>query len=270
MKSHQNRASRGVSEGVRFKQMSGHSKWSSIKHQKGAADAKRGAVFSKLSRAITVAARHGTDPGMNFQLRVAVDQAHTANMPKDNIERAIDKARGSDAAKLEEIIFEAYGPGGTGFLIEAATDNHNRSTGDIRAVLNKNGGKLAESGSVGYLFKRRGQIVFETDRPDELELAAIDAGAQDFETADGPSTPLGIKKVFVYTDPKELEHVRRQLAETGFESHDISFEYHPLATVPITDEKLAEKIIKLAETLEELDDVTAIYSNFDFPENLLE
>lgn len=242
--------------------MSGHSKWSSIKHQKGAADAKRGAVFSKLSRAITVAARHGTDPGMNFQLRVAIDQAHTANMPKDNIERAIDKAKGSDAAKLEEIIFEAYGPGGTGFLIEAATDNHNRSTGDIRAVLNKNGGKLAESGSVGYLFKRRGQIVFETDRPDELELATIDAGAQDFETADG--------KVFVYTDPKELEHVRRQLAETGFESHDISFEYHPLASVPITDEKLAEKIIKLAEALEGLDDVTAIYSNFDIPENLLE
>ncbi len=236
--------------------MSGHSKWSSIRHQKGAADAKRGAVFSKLSRAITVAARHGTDPGMNFQLRVAIDQAHTANMPKDNIERAIDKAKGSDAAKLEEIIFEAYGPGGTGFLIEAATDNHNRSTGDIRAVLNKNGGKLAESGSVGYLFKRRGQIVFETDRPDELELAAIDAGAQDFEsTAD--------KKVFVYTDPKELEQVRRQLAETGFESHDVSFEYHPLATVPVTDEKIAEKIIKLAETLEELDDVTAIYSNFE-------
>ncbi|KKU43446.1 MAG: transcriptional regulator [Berkelbacteria bacterium GW2011_GWA2_46_7] len=241
--------------------MSGHSKWSSIKHQKGAADAKRGAVFSKLSRAITVAARHGTDPNMNFQLRLAIDQAHGANVPKDNIERAIDKAKGSDAAKLEEIVFEAYGPGGTGFLIEAATDNHNRSTGDIRAILNKHGGKLAESGSVGYLFKRRGQIVLENVNAENAELAAIDAGAQDVE-ADN-------REVFVYTDPKELEHVRRRLADAEFASNNVSFEYHPTATVPITDEKLAEKIIKLATALDDLDDITKVSSNFEIPENLI-
>ena len=241
--------------------MSGHSKWHSIRHQKGAADAKRGAVFSKLANAITVAARNGTDPEMNFQLRLAVDRARAANMPKDNIERAIDKVKGGGASAMEEIIFEAYGPGGTAFLIATATDNRNRSVGDIRAVLNKYDAKLAESGSVGYLFKKRGQIVLENVDTETAELAAIEAGAEDFEIEDG--------QVFIYTDPKELEHVRRNLVTAGFESNEVSFEFHPTTTVPITDERLSERIIKLATALDDLDDVTKVSSNFDIPENLL-
>lgn len=241
--------------------MSGHSKWHSIRHQKGAADQKRGAVFSKLANAITVAARNGTDPEMNFQLRLAVDRARAANMPKDNIERAIDKVKGGGASAMEEIVFEAYGPGGTAFLIETATDNRNRSVGDIRAILNKYDAKLAESGSVGYLFKKRGQIVLENVDSETAELAAIEAGAEDFET-DG-------EHVFIYTDPRELEHVRRNLSGSGFPSNEVSFEFHPTSTVPITDEKLAERIIKLATALDDLDDVTKVSSNFDIPENLL-
>ena len=242
--------------------MSGHSKWSSIKHQKGAADAKRGAVFSKLSNAITVAARNGTDPEMNFQLRLAVDRARAANMPKDNIERAIDKVKGGGASAMEEITFEAYGPGGTAFLIATATDNRNRSVGDIRAVLNKYDAKLAESGSVGYLFKKRGQIVLENVDTETAELAAIEAGAEDFEIEDG--------QVFIYTDPKELEHVRRNLVTAGFESNEVSFEFHPTTTVPITDEKLSERIIKLATALDDLDDVTKVSSNFEIPAGLFD
>lgn len=238
--------------------MSGHSKWSQIKHQKGAADAKRSAAFGKLAAAVTIAARGGADPAMNFQLRIAVDKAKAANMPKDNIDRAIDRATGAGAGGLEEILFEAYGPSGTAFLIETATDNRNRTISEIRAVLNKYDGKLAESGSVGYLFKKRGQIVLETADIEAAELAAIDAGAQDVE-ADGTT-------VFIYTDPKELEVVRRNL--TGLETSEVSFEYHPTSTVPVTDEKLAEKIIKLSEALEEIADVTKVSSNFDVPDNL--
>lgn len=242
--------------------MSGHSKWSSIKHQKGAADAKRGAVFSKLANAITVAARHGTDPELNFQLRLAIDRARANNVPKDNIARAIERFKGVGAAAMEELLLEAYGPGGTAFLIEATTDNHNRTVGDIRSVLNKYDAKLAEMGAVGYLFKRRGQIVLENVEPESAELAAIDAGAQDVEADDGT--------VFVYTDPKELEAVRRKMVEANFPSDQVSFEFHPITTVPISDEKLSERIIKLAISLDDLDDVTKVSSNFDIAENLLE
>lgn len=241
--------------------MSGHSKWSQIKHQKGAADAKRSAAFGKLASAITIAARGGADPAMNFQLRIAIDKAKAANVPKDNIERAIERAKGASGAGLEEIIFEAYGPGGTAFLIETATDNRNRTIGEIRAVLNKYDGKLAESGSVQFLFKRSGQIVFETETPDELELAAIDAGAEDVEQLE--------KIVIVTTEPKELEAVRRNLAEAGYTSDEISFEWQPTSTIPVTDQKSAERVIKLSEALEEIDDVTKISSNFDLSENLV-
>jgi len=234
--------------------MSGHSKWSQIKHQKGAADAKRGAVFSKLAKAISVAARHGADPEMNFQLRIAVDQARAANMPKDNIERAIERSTGAGAAALEEFTFEAYGPAGTAFILEVATDNHNRTLGEIRAVLNKFGGKLAESGSVAYLFRHRGQINVATSDAETIELAAIDAGAEDVETADG--------HVFIATEPKELEHVRRRLAEQGIEG-EASFEWQPLATIPVTDQATADKTLKFANALDELDDVTAVHSNFE-------
>ncbi len=237
--------------------MSGHSKWSSIKHQKGLADQKRGAVFSKLANAITVAARGGTDPELNFQLRLAIDRAGDNNMPKDNIERAIDRVKGTDASVMEEIVFEAYGPGGTAFLIETATTNRNRTVSDIRAILNKFDGKLAESGSVGYLFKKRGQIILENFDVATAELAAIEAGAIDLEIDDD--------KVFVYTDPKELEFVRRRLAEANFSSNQVSFEHQPTTTVLITEPKLAERIIKLSTALTRLDDVIKISSNFDIP-----
>jgi len=242
--------------------MSGHSKWSSIKHQKGAADAKRGAIFSKLAKAISVAARHGVDPEVNFQLRIAIDQARSNNMPKDNIERAIERAAGVGGAALEEITSEAYGPGGTAFLIETATDNRNRTIGEIRSVLNKYDGKLAETGGVAYLFKRRGQITVETSDANAVELAAIEAGAEDFETDEG--------KVYIYTQPKELEAVRQKLSSAGYTDSQAGFEYHPTASVPITDPKLAEKVVKLAGALEDLDDVTAIHSNFAVADNLLE
>ena len=242
--------------------MSGHSKWASIKHKKGATDAKRSAIFSKLAKGISVAARHGPDPEMNFQLRLAVDKAKAANMPKDNIERAIAKATGTEGAAMEEIMFEAYGPGGTAFLIEAATDNHNRTIGEIKAVLNRNNGKLAEAGSVGYLFKKRGQIVLETADLDAVELAAIDAGAEDVEAFEG--------KVYVYTDPKELEHVRKNLAAAGLESNDIGFEWHPTAMISITDKSMADKILKLSDLLDDLDDVTNIHSNVDIAPELVD
>lgn len=242
--------------------MSGHSKWSSIKHQKGAADQKRGAVFSKLASAVTLAAKHGHDPDMNFQLRLAIDKAKQANMPKDNIERAIERAMGTEGNNLEEIIFEAYGPGGTAYLIEAATDNHNRTVGDIRAVLNKFEGKLAESGSVLYLFKKRGEIVLEGFDAEETELAAIDAGAEDVEASG--------EKVFIYTDPKELELVRKTLAENGFSSDHVGFEFHPTMSIPIIDQKIADKVIKLATMLDDLDDVSKVSSNFDIPPELFQ
>lgn len=241
--------------------MAGHSKWAQIKRKKGVADAKRGAVFSKLASAITIAAKNGTDAEMNFALRIAVDQAKAANMPKDNIDRAIARAGGAGGVTLEEIMFEAYGPGGTAFLIETATDNRNRTIGEVKAALNKFGGKLAEAGAVGYLFKKRGQIVLETSDADAVELAAIDAGAEDVEADDG--------KVFVYTDPKELEQVRKNLAASQLESNDVGFERQPTAMIKIEDKSLADRILKLSDALDDLDDVTNIHSNVDIPENLL-
>lgn len=238
---------------VKYQQMSGHSKWSSIKHQKGAADQKRGIVFSKLTRAITVAARNGIDPEMNFQLRIAIDQARDANMPKDNIERAIERAKGVGGEALEEIIFEAYGPGGTAFIIESATDNRNRTVGEIRAILNKFEGKLAESGSVSFLFRKRGQIVLEGVDIEAAELAAIDAGAEDVEADE--------QTVIVYTDPKNLQSTRISLAEAGFESNVVSFEWLPITMITAEDEVLHQKIVKMSDLLAELEDVTRVFNN---------
>ncbi len=242
--------------------MAGHSKWAQIKRQKGVADVKRGALFAKLASAITIAARGGADPEMNFQLRIAIDKAKAANMPKDNIERAIERASGAGGVTMEEIMFEAYGPGGTAFLIETATDNRNRTVGEIRAVLNRADGKLAETGSVAYLFKKFGQIIFEKLNPDEVELAAIDAGAVEIEHDDG--------QVFVYTDPKELEAVRKNLENIGFVSHDVGFEWQPTGMVPIADKEIAQKVVRLAEALEDLDDVTRVSGNFQIDPKLLD
>lgn len=243
--------------------MAGHSKWAQIKRQKGVADQRRGAAFSKLTNAITIAAKSGNDPEMNFQLRIAIDKAKAANMPKDNIQRAIDKATGAGGqAQLEEVVYEAYGPGGTAFMIETASDNRNRTVGEIRAALNKHDGKLAETGAVGYLFKKRGVIVIETADTETAELAAIDAGAEDFENN---GTHL-----VIYTDPKQLESVRHALGESGFVSNEVSLEFHPTATVQIGDPAIAKKVITLSEVLDVIDDVATVSSNFDIDESLLQ
>lgn len=241
--------------------MSGHSKWASIKRGKGIADGKRSAVFSKLSSAITIAAKHGADPAMNFQLRIAIDKAKAANMPKDNIERAVDRAKGVGAAALQEATYEVYGPGGTAFMVETATDNNNRTIGEIRAVLNRYNAKLAETGSVGYMFKKRGQIIIPiNNNVEELELALIEGGAEDYEVEGD--------KLYAYTDPKDLEKVRQSLAGQGIEAEEVGFELHPTSTITVTDEDQAKKIINFHDALEDIADVTNVTGNFDLGDYL--
>lgn len=246
--------------------MSGHSKWSTIKHQKGAADAKRSMTFTRLANAISVAARKGGgDPSMNFSLRIAVDQARAANMPKENIERSIKRGTGElGGAKIEEIMYEAYGPGGTGMLIEAATDNRNRTSPEVKAALNKFAGKLAEPGSVSYQFKKRGVLNFELNgkSADDVEMTAIDAGADDIELIGNILT--------VYTDPKEVDKVRVAMSETGLVPTEVNLSWEPSVNIRVEDEKTAASIIKLIGLLEDIDDVTAVSSNFDIPDEILE
>jgi len=193
---------------------------------------------------------------MNFQLRIAMDQARAANMPNDNIKRAIDRATGIGASAIENMMFEVYGPEGIAFLIECATDNHNRASGEIRAILNRHGGKLAEAGAVAYLFKHRGLLIFSAAgaEAEELELAAIEAGAEDISQEED--------KVFVYTNPKELDQVRRVLVDGGYAAEEMELTWEPTATIQVNAET-GDKLIKLSELLEELDDVTHVYSNFD-------
>jgi len=243
--------------------MAGHSKWAQIKRQKGVADAKRGAVFGKLANAITIAARGGSDPETNFQLRIAIEKARAANMPNENIKRAIERASGTGGgAALEEIVFEAYGPGGVAFLIEAATDNRNRTTANIRRVLNDAGARFADSGSVSYLFEKKGLItVAVNDDAQTAELAAIDAGAEDVTENAG--------QVFVYTKPQELEPIRQELSNK-FTISEFTLVWEPKTTVVVSDPKTAAQLIKLSETIDELDDVVRVSSNFDLPENLVE
>lgn len=245
--------------------MSGHSKWATIKRQKGAADAKRSTVFTKLANTITVAARGGGDPSMNFSLRLAIDKARQANMPKDNIERAIKRGTGElGGAQFEEVMYEAYGPAGTGILIEAGTDNRNRTSAEVKAVFNKLGGKLAEAGAVSYQFKKRGTITLAVEGKDkeEMEMAIIEAGADDFEEQGDV--------VMVYTEPTDLDKVRKSLEEMGFGASEVGFSWEPAMTVTIEDEKTAGQMLRLMESLEDLDDVTSVSSNFDISEEILE
>jgi len=241
--------------------MSGHSKWSQIKRQKGSADAKRGVLFSKLAHAITLAARGGSDPAKNVQLRLAVDKAREANMPNDNVKRAIDRATGAgDTTKVEEVVFEAYGPEGIAFLIGTATDNRNRTTGDIRAVLNKFDGKLAESGAVSYLFEKRGLIVVENAAAEResVEWAVIESDAEDF---------WGDRHhVYVYTKPNKLDAVRRTLEEHGLTIKESNLIWEPKVTNEISNKAKAGKLVELTEWLEELDDIVYVASNFDLPQ----
>ncbi len=237
--------------------MSGHSKWSTIKRQKALTDAKKGAVFTKLANAIAVAAKSGTDPSMNFMLRLVLDQARAANMPLANVQRAIDRGSGKlGGDAIEEVSYEGYGPGGIAVIVECATDNKNRTYPDVRLAFSKNGGHLAEPGSVAFQFARRGVIrAGFTGDADEAMLAAIDAGADDAEVDD--------EELIIYTDPKKLAAVRDALTGINFVVKEAELSFQPQNTVLITDPDVARKAENLMDALDSLDDVTNTYSNFD-------
>jgi len=247
--------------------LSGHSKWSSIKHKKGAADAKRGQLFSKLSRAIIVAAKEGGgDPANNLALQNAIEKAKSYSMPKDNIDRAIAKGSGADADAdaFESIVYEGYGPEGVAVIVEALTDNRNRTAADVRHLFAKNGGNLGTTGAVAWQFERRGVVVVPTDGVDEEELflAAADGGAEDLE-ADGD--------VFQVTSaPESLAAVRGAIEGAGFAVESAELQLVPKTTVAVDDEVKARQVMRLIEALEENDDVQDVYANFDIPEQVLE
>jgi YebC/PmpR family DNA-binding regulatory protein len=247
--------------------MSGHSKWSTIKHKKGAADAKRGKLFSKLSRAIMVAAKEGgADPGTNLALQNAIEKARSYSMPKDNIERAIAKGtgEGADGSSFETIVYEGYGPEGVAVLIEALTDNRNRTASEVRHLFSKHGGNLGASGAVAWQFERRGVVIVSADGvdEDELVLVAAEAGADDVER-DGSIYQVSC-------GPEQLSPVREALASAGFGVESAELSMIPKTTVAIADESVAKKVVRLVEGLEDSDDVQDVYANFDIPEAVLE
>jgi YebC/PmpR family DNA-binding regulatory protein len=246
--------------------MSGHSKWSSIKHKKGAADAKRGQLFSKLSRAIIIAARDGgPDPAANAALAAAVQKARDNSMPKDNIERAIARGAGSigDAQAYETVTYEGYGPGGVALLVEAVTDNRNRTAADVRHIFGKNDGNLGGSGAVAWLFDRKGVILVPGGADEEdVMLAAADAGADDVQL-EGSSFQ-------VTTAPDDLARVREALDAAGIEVESAELTMLPRTTVEIGNEAAARKLLRLMDALDENDDVQDVYANFDIPEGILE
>lgn len=234
--------------------MSGHSKWSTIKREKGAKDAKRGAVFTKIGNQIAIAARGGIDPAMNSSLALAIEKAKQANMPVANIQRAIDRVSDKNAAALEEATYEAMGPGGVGIIIETATDNKNRTFPDVRNVLTKNGGRIADAGSVMFQFTRKGVITVAATGEDAL-LTVLDAGAEDAVEED--------EELVVYTDQKELAKVRTAIVDAGLTVTGAELQYVPNAHIPITDEEATAKILKLLDAIDDLDDVTNVHTNAD-------
>ncbi len=248
--------------------MSGHSKWHSIRRSKGILDQKRGAVFTKLAREITVAAREGMpDPDMNFRLRLAVDRAKAANMPSDNIQRAIDRAAGKgNEAAIEELFYEGYAPGGIAVIIHAATDNRNRTAAEVRAVFNKNGGTLGESGSVGWMFENKGQILIEMPAgkafdPDEIMLQTIDAGADDVVIEE--------RDIEVYTEVSDLNTVRQALVKAGLPVTNAERIMKPKALLT-PETNAAMSALRMIEKLEDLDDVQKVFSNLEVSDELLD
>jgi YebC/PmpR family DNA-binding regulatory protein len=247
--------------------MSGHSKWSSIKHKKGAADAKRGKLFSKLSRAIIVAAREGgPDPAANLALQNAIEKARAVSMPKDNIERAVARGSGADAdaTAFETVVYEGYGPSGVAVMAEALTDNRNRTAAEVRHIFAKNDGNLGAAGAVAWLFERRGVVLVAADGADEdeLTLAAAEGGADDV-SRDGSSFQ-------VTAEPESLAAVREAVQAAGFTVEGAELTMVPKTTVEVEDEAAAKKILRLMDALEDNDDVQDVYSNFDIPERVLE
>lgn len=245
--------------------MSGHSKWSTIKRQKGAKDAARGAVFTKLGNNIAVAARGGADPEMNFALRLAIDKAKAANMPSANIQRSIDRGSGKlGGEQIQEVLYEGYGPGGVAILVECASDNLNRTYPEVKLAFSKNGGNIAEKGAVAFQFDHKGMIRIkgpDGGDKDDLMLQALDAGAEDFEDEGQESV--------IYTDKNDLAKVRDTLKDQGLEILEAELTYVPNNTVEVTDAETARKVMKVMDALEDLDDVTNTHVNFDIADELI-
>lgn len=244
--------------------MSGHSKWSTIKRQKGANDAKRGQAFTKAGNAITVAAREGGgNPDTNFKLRLAVEAARAVNMPKENIQRAIDRATGAGGEKvLEEITYEGFGPAGIAVMVDAVTDNKMRTTSEVRSILERAGGSLGGPGSVNYLFKASAAIDVNSNDVDGVLLAAAEAGAEDVEQSG--------ETVTVYTTPQNLDQVKDKLTEAGFEIAGWEVTKEATTQVAVSDPRQAETILNVVNKLEDLDDVQKVYANFDIAQEILE
>lgn len=247
--------------------MSGHSKWSTIKHKKGAADAKRGQLFTKLTREITVAAREGSDdPDMNFRLRLAIDNAKSQNMPKDTIERAVAKGagKGADGNALEELTYEAYGPGGTGFIIQTLTDNRNRAASGIRSKLTRSGGNLAANGAVSWNFEQKGLVTLEVEGadPEEVALEVMDIGAEDVDIEEDL-----VSITFPFNEFARAKTELESLSEVRVENAELAM--IPNSTVPL-EKSQALQTLRLLDELEELDDVSKVFTNADFPDEVLE
>lgn len=234
--------------------MAGHNKWSKIKRDKGVNDAKRGAIFTRLGNQIAIAARSGADPDMNPALAMAIEKARQANMPKDNIQRSIDRVADKSAAALEEITYEGYGPGGVGIIIETATDNRNRTLPEVKTALVKNGGRIADAGSVMFQFTRMGVIRVAATGEDAL-MQMLEAGAED-AVEDGDGT-------LVYTDQKDLMKVRAELLEAGLTVEDAELQYVPNNPIAIDDQETADKVMRVLDVLDDLDDVVNVHTNAD-------
>lgn len=234
--------------------MSGHSKWSTIKRQKAVTDAKRGAVFTRLGNQIAIAARRGTDPAINSSLAMAIDKAKAANMPLSNIERAIARVSDKSAAQLHEVMYEGYGPGGVAILVECATDNLNRTYPEVKNAFNKHGGSIAEKGAVAFQFTRKAVVVVEGTGEDIL-MAAIEAGAEDVQEHEAETV--------VYAAQGDLAKVRDGLKAAGLNVTEAELSYEPNNTVKVSDEATQGKIMRLMDALDELDDVSNTYTNFD-------
>jgi len=238
--------------------MAGHNKWSKIKRDKGANDAKRGAVFTKIGNQIAIAARSGTDPDMNPSLAMAIEKARAANMPKDNIQRSIDRVADKSAAALEEITYEGYGPGGVGIIIETATDNRNRTLPEVKTALVKNGGRIADAGSVLFQFERKG-VIRVAAAGEEALLSVLDAGAEDAAEEDG--------EIIVYTDQKDLMKVRSAIVAAGLKVEDAELQYIAATPIEISDDETSQKVMKVLDALDDLDDVINVSTNAEFAEN---
>jgi len=247
--------------------MSGHSKWSKVKHQKASSDAARGKIFTKLANAITIAVRENggiADPDTNFKLRLVIEKAKNVNMPKENINRAIERAKGvGEGSSLEEAIYEAFGPGGVGIIIEAATNNKQRTVSELKNILERSGGVLAASRAVSHFFKLVGLInISRADKSfDTIMEAAINYGAIDIEDAG--------ETIEVYTAPSDLHKIKEALSNAGFTVSSFELFYKPITTVPITDQKMSQQILKLLSDLEDREDVQKVFANFDIPDQFL-